>query len=102
MSELLTPLSTQLGMGGIGGFAVGYSLKKLAKLTAIIIGFAFVGLQYLAYKGIIAINYAALKSWASSLMGQAGDAQGLIVDIFANVPYAAAFTGGFLLGLKKG
>ena len=43
MSELLTPLSTQLGMGGIGGFAVGYSLKKLAKLTAIIIGFAFDG-----------------------------------------------------------
>jgi len=102
MSELLTPLSTQLGMGGIGGFAVGYALKKVAKLTAIIIGLAFVGLQYLANKGIIAINYTALKSWASSLIGQAGDAQGLIIDLFANVPYGVAFTGGFLLGLNKG
>ena len=102
MSELLTPLSTQLGLGGIGGFAVGYSMKKVAKLTAIIIGFAVVGLQYLAYKGIIAINYTAMKSLTADLIGQAGAAQGLIVDIFANVPYAAAFTGGFLLGLKKG
>ena len=102
MSELLTPLSTQLGLGGIGGFAVGYALKKLAKLTAIIIGFAVVGLQYLAYKGIISINYTAMKSWASSLIGQASSAQGLIIDIFANLPYAAAFTGGLILGLKKG
>jgi len=102
MSELLTPLSTQLGLGGIGGFAVGYSMKKVAKLTAIIIGLAFLGLQYLAYKGIISINYNALKSWASSLIGQASSAQGWIIDIFANMPYAAAFTGGFLFGLKKG
>ena len=100
--ELIIPLATQLGIGGISGFFVGYAMKKVAKLTAILIGLFFIGLQYLAYKGIIAINYTALKIWASSLIGQAGDAQGLIIDIFANVPFGAGLAGGILLGLKQG
>ena len=102
MSELITPLTTQLGIGGIGGFVVGYSMKKVAKIVAFFMGLAFLGLQYLAYKGIININYTAMKSLTADLIGQADAAQGLIIDIFANVPYAAAFTGGLILGLKKG
>ena len=102
MSELLTPLTTQLGIGGIGGFVVGYSMKKVAKITAFFIGLAFLGLQYLAYKGIIAIDYTAMKDLSADLIGQAGAAQGVIVDILANVPYAGAFTAGFLIGLKRG
>jgi len=100
--ELITPLATQLGIGGISGFCVGYAMKKVAKLTAIILGLGFIGLQYLAYNGIIAIDYTALKSWASSLIGEAGEAQGLIIDIFANVPFGTGFAGGILLGLKQG
>ena len=102
MSELITPLATQLGIGGVAGFCVGYAMKKVAKLAAIILGFAFIGLQYLAYKGIIAIDYTALKSWASSLIGQAGEAQGFIIDLFANLPFGTGLAGGLLLGLKQG
>lgn len=100
--ELIIPLATQLGIGGISGFFVGYAMKKVAKIIAILLGLFFIGLQYLAYKGIIAIDYTALKSLASSLIGQAGDAQGLIIDIFANVPFGTGLAGGILLGLKQG
>jgi len=100
--ELITPLATQLGIGGVAGFCVGYAMKKIAKLAAIILGVVFIGLQYLAYNGIIDIDYTALKSWASSLIGEAGEAQGLIIDIFANVPFGTGLAGGILLGLKKG
>ena len=77
-------------------------MKRVAKLTAILLGVAFIGLQYLAYEGIIAIDYTSLKNWASSLMGEAGEAQGFITAIFANVPFGAGFSGGILLGLKQG
>jgi len=100
--ELITPLATQLGIGGVAGFCVGYAMKKIAKLAAIILGIIFIGLQYLAYNGIIDIDYTALKSWASSLIGEAGEAQGLIIDIFANLPFGTGLAGGILLGLKKG
>ena len=100
--ELINPIVTQLGIGGISGFFMGYAMKKVAKLTAIIIGLAFIGLQYLAYEGIIAIDYTALKVWASNLIGQAGDAQGVVVAIFANVPFGTGLAGGILLGLKQG
>ncbi len=102
MSELITPLVTQLGIGGIAGFCVGYAVKKVAKLAAVLLGVAFIGLQYLAYKGIIAIDYTALKSWASSLIGQAGEAEGFIIDLFANLPFGTGLAGGLLIGLRKG
>jgi len=100
--ELITPLATQLGIGGISGFCVGYAMKKIAKITAVFLGLAFIGLQYLAYKGVIAIDYTAIKDLASSLLGEVGEAQGVIVAIFANVPFGTGFAGGVLLGLKQG
>jgi len=38
MSEALTPLVYQLGVGGVIGFFVGYAIKKLTKLIAVIAG----------------------------------------------------------------
>jgi uncharacterized membrane protein (Fun14 family) len=32
MSEIVSPLVFQLGTGGVGGFIVGFALKKLSKL----------------------------------------------------------------------
>ncbi len=98
--EFITPLATQLGIGGITGFCVGYATKKVAKLAAILLGLGFLTLQYLAYKGIIAIDYTAMKIWASSLIGEAGEAQGFITAIFANLPFGTGFAGGIALGLK--
>ncbi|GAG03906.1 unnamed protein product, partial [marine sediment metagenome] len=50
LSNILTPLAGEIGVGGIGGFLAGWALKKAAKMVAVIIGMAFLGLQYLAYK----------------------------------------------------
>jgi len=54
--EILTPLLTQLGVGGIAGLCTGYALKKIGKLIAVILGIAFIGLELLAYKGIISVT----------------------------------------------
>ena len=55
------PVGSQIGIGGLGGIIVGYALKKIAKILAVLLGLMFVGLQYLAYRGIIGINYDRLN-----------------------------------------
>ncbi len=105
MSEspsLLTPLITQLGVGGIGGLCVGYALKKVAKITAFLIGIAFLGLQYLAYQDIISINYGALEDWARGVVGNVGAAEGILTAMIANLPFASSFLVGFAIGVKMG
>ena len=56
LSNILTPLAGEIGIGGIGGFLAGWALKKAAKMVAVIIGLAFLGLQYLAYENLSLIH----------------------------------------------
>jgi uncharacterized membrane protein (Fun14 family) len=102
LSNILTPLAGEIGIGGIGGFLTGWAFKKVAKMVAVLIGMAFLGLQYLAYENIIQIDYVALKDWANNLAGQAAGTQTIITDFIVHAPFGAAFIGGFYLGFQKG
>lgn len=102
MVDILTPLLTQLGVGGVAGLCVGYALKKLGKLIAFIIGLAFLSLQLLAWKGIININYGALEQWGKDIINNIGLAEGFYSGIITNMPFAASFLVGFAIGLKLG
>ena len=100
--EILTPLLTQLGVGGVAGLCVGFALKKIGKLVAFILGIAFIGLELLAYKGIININYTALSDWANGVFSHVGVAEGVLTTIIGNLPFAASFLAGLALGIKIG
>ena len=100
MVEIITPLLTQLGVGGVAGLCVGYALIKLGRITAFILGIAFLGLQYLAYTGIISINYSAFIDWANGLFTQVGVLEGILGAIIGNLPFAGAFLTGFFIGVK--
>ena len=102
LSNLLTPLVGEIGIGGVGGFLVGFAIKKAAKIIALIIGLFFLSLQYLAFKDIITIDYGALQVFANTLLGQASGAQNWLTDFIAHAPFGAAFIGGLYLGLQKG
>ena len=102
MVEVITPLLTQLGVGGIAGLCVGYALMKIGRFVALILGIAFLGLEGLAYKGIININYVALEEWVNGMIGQVGIAEGILTTVISNLPFAASFLAGFYLGVKIG
>jgi uncharacterized membrane protein (Fun14 family) len=102
MSEVVSPLVFQLGVGGVGGFVVGYALKKLSKLILILIGLFILALIYLSTQGIININYGSLWSALSGLIGLGSSAFSWLVGVISLLPFAASFIGGFLLGLKLG
>jgi len=102
MSEIFPSLGYQLGIGGIGGFIVGYALKKLSKLIVIVLGLFIAALLYLGVRGIISINYDALWNALANSLGMAESAFSWIVGVISLLPFAGSFIVGFLLGLKLG
>ena len=101
-TNLVSPLVGELGLGGVGRFCVGYSMKKCAKIVTAIFAIGFLGLQYLANVGVISINYLVLKEWAMSMFGETSALQGFFITLLAQMPFGVGFTGGLVLGLKKG
>jgi uncharacterized membrane protein (Fun14 family) len=102
MSEIFPQLGFQVGTGAVGGFIVGYAVKKISKLVAILVGLCIIGLIYLSTSGIISINYDALWKAVADALGMAGSAFSWIVGIIALLPFAGSFVVGFLLGFKLG
>jgi uncharacterized membrane protein (Fun14 family) len=52
-----SPLLTSVGFGGLAGFLIGFVIKKLFKLLAIIAGVFFAVLIYLEQQGMVNINW---------------------------------------------
>lgn len=102
MSEIATPLVFQLGTGAVGGFVVGYAIKKVAKLIVVLIGICLLALIYLSSQGILFVNYDKLFDAVSSGLGGAGEAVGWLTPIIAHLPFAGSFLVGFFLGFKMG
>ena len=102
MSEILSPLAYQLGIGGIGGFVVGYAFKKISKLIIVLIGVFIIALLYLGTSGIININYEALWKALEGSFSFASQAASWLIGLISLLPFMGSFIVGFLLGFKLG
>jgi len=89
----------QLGVGGTGGFLVGYAAKKIAKIIAVFLGLYAGSLLYLSHIGVITVDYEKLVNVASA---SATNLTNFFVSTVSGLPFAAGFVGGFVLGIKKG
>lgn len=98
MSEIFSPVVYQLGIGGMGGFIVGYAIKKLSKLIAFLMGLFIIALMYLGVKGIININWG---KFFEELMGGL-ETVGWLIGLISILPFIGSFAVGFLLGFKVG
>jgi len=97
MSDIFTPIMIQLGLGGIGGFFVGYLLKKALKFALIIGAFAF-AVAYFVYESSIQINYAQLVSRAEEL---ATPAWNYIYPVVSQIPALGSLVLGVVIGFTK-
>lgn len=102
MSELISPIIYQLGIGGILGVVVGYAVKKVLKILALIAGLFALTLIYLGYTGIISVNYTNLAGAIGGLLGNLGGASQWLSPIIANLPFGGSFVVGATMGFKKG
>src|ERR1043165_5278154 len=54
--------ATSLGGGFFGGIVIGYALKKVAKMLALVLGLFLAGLAYLQYQGITTTNWNKMEN----------------------------------------
>ncbi|HEY9385761.1 MAG TPA: FUN14 domain-containing protein [Nitrososphaeraceae archaeon] len=55
-TDTFTSISTSIGGRFFGGLLIGYALKKVIKMLAIVVGLFLAGLAFLQYQQIAAIN----------------------------------------------
>lgn len=90
-----------LGSGGLTGWAVGYTLKKFAKLAALVVGVSFISLQFLAYHHFISIDWEKIQQSVpnESIERSWSQFAGMLT---LNLPFAGAFMVGLFIGFRKG
>lgn len=90
-----------LGGGGLAGWAVGFTLKKVAKLAALVLGIGFISMQYLAFNRYITIDWERIKTTVPNDRLEQS-ASGLVSTLTYNLPFAGSFAVGLWMGFRKG
>jgi uncharacterized membrane protein (Fun14 family) len=66
-ADILTSISAPIGGGFFGGLLLGYALKKVIKLIAVIGGIFIAGLAYLQNQQIASFNWNKIEGTIASL-----------------------------------
>jgi uncharacterized membrane protein (Fun14 family) len=93
-------LGLEFGSGAVIGGIVGFAAKKIAKVVAIIVGLELALFKFLESRGILQVDWAALS--AGILKTGQGAPTGWLSTILSTLSVSVGFTGGFLLGFRKG
>jgi len=64
----IMPLVSTIGFGGIVGFLVGFALKRIMKILAVIAGVFFAALLYLESQHILNVNWDKLQTVSNSIL----------------------------------
>ena len=117
--ESFGPTAATLGGGFFIGVLIGYALKKVIKLVAVIVGLFLVGLAYLQYHQIANINWNKLQHMSEGAITtlanlttqipiiSGGDihaattASSLAMTSFG-IPFTGSMSAGFTIGFLKG
>lgn len=100
LNESLLPIVFQLCLGGIGGFLIGYALRKFVKI-ALILGIVVFSLIILAYTNVINVDYGGLSEMASNIVTAINPALTLITPLLAHIPFIASLIIGLIFGFRK-
>jgi len=103
----LQQVGLELGGGAMIGGIIGFAAKKVAKIIAILVGIELALFKFLETRGILEVNWEAITGAANNATTVAGDAAGSqppgwIMSLLSALPVSAGFTGGFLVGFRKG
>ena len=115
--ESFGPTAATLGGGFFVGILIGYALKKVIKLLAVIVGLFLAGLAYLQYHQIANINWNKLQTVAegsiatlantiihiqSSGDGHAAATASSLAMTSFGIPLTGSMSAGFTIGFIKG
>jgi uncharacterized membrane protein (Fun14 family) len=102
-----------VGGGFFAGVLIGYALKKVLKLVAIVVGLFLAGLAYLQYQQIVVISWnkiprvlqnaaSALANATAQIPGFSGDHTAALAMTNFGIPLTGSMAMGFAVGFMKG
>jgi uncharacterized membrane protein (Fun14 family) len=99
-------MGLEVGTGGVIGGIIGFAAKKVAKLIAVLVGLELALFKFLETRGILEVNWDALtgatQDATASATTAAGQPPSWIMSLLSALPVSAGFTGGFLVGFRRG
>jgi uncharacterized membrane protein (Fun14 family) len=113
--ESLGPTAATMGGGFFVGVLIGYALKKVIKIVAVIVGLFLAGLAYLQYHQIDNVNWNKLQSVSEAAIttlsnaiihiqssgdGHAATTSSLAMTSFG-IPLTGGISAGFTIGFMK-
>jgi uncharacterized membrane protein (Fun14 family) len=111
-SENLSSIAATMGGSFFAGVLVGYALKKVVKVAAVVVGLFFAGIAYLQYQQILNINWNKLQlasqNTLSTLVNTTSQIPGFNSNdhttVLSNVgiPLTGSMAAGFAVGFMKG
>lgn len=94
-------LGLEFGSGAFIGAIIGFAAKKIAKILAVIVGLQLALFKFLESKGILSVDWSRLSAGMLKT-GETVQDPGWIVPLISTLSIGAGFTGGFMVGFKKG
>ena len=97
-------LGVEFGSGALIGGIIGFAAKKLAKLIAVIVGLELALFKFLESRGILGVDWERLTAGfvQASQEAASGAPPSWLQTILSTLSVSAGFTGGFMLGFKRG
>lgn len=97
-------LGLEFGTGAVIGGIIGFAAKKVAKLIAVIIGIELALFKFLESRGILSVNWDQLGAafLEAGETASAGQPPSWAMSILSTLSVGVGFTGGFLLGFRRG
>jgi uncharacterized membrane protein (Fun14 family) len=105
--KALASIFATIGGGFVAGLFLGFALKKVVKLIAVVVGLFIVGLAYLQYQQIAYFHWEKIERIVTDLFGNIGSQiSGQDVSSFAlsnlGIPLTSGISAGFAVGFMKG
>ncbi|MFC7046295.1 FUN14 domain-containing protein [Halobacteriaceae archaeon GCM10025711] len=99
-----TSLGLEFGGGAVIGGIIGFAAKKIAKVIAVIVGLELAMFKFLESEGYLTVRWDRLTNGAleASQAAQSNGVPSWVHSLLSTLSVGAGFTGGFLLGFKKG
>jgi len=110
--ESVSSIGATIGGSFFAGVLIGYALKKVVKLVAVVVGLFFAGLTYLQYQQIIDINWnkpqqasqntvTTLANATTQIPGLTNHTAALAITNFG-IPLTSSMSMGIAIGFLKG
>jgi uncharacterized membrane protein (Fun14 family) len=103
----INSIATTIGGGLFGGLLLGFAIKKVVKLIAVVVGLFIAGLAYLQYQQIASVNWDKIEDTISTIANATTNTLNeynieSLATTTLGIPLTGGMSAGFAVGFMKG